>query len=234
MTDRGRGSARGRRTRCAAARQARDSGRDCSAGAALLGPIAPPAPCSSSTTGSMSPWPPAQTACTSGRTTCPSPPPAAYRTTPLPHRLFHGRPGAARQAEMDGASYIGCGAVFGTTTKLDTAGERIGIAPPGRSGRGSDVPVVGIGGITTGTSAMSRRWCRRWAPSAPHRAAGCWSLQSRRRHGRPADQTRDAPILRDAASAPSPHLLAMELAASSTVESSVPAAWMLRRGRLLV
>jgi thiamine-phosphate pyrophosphorylase len=77
---------------------------------------------------------------------------AARRVTP-PHFLIGcstDDPAAARQAEMDGAAYIGCGAVFGTSTKLDTAGERIGVARLAEVAAAVTIPVVGIGGITTG------------------------------------------------------------------------------------
>jgi thiamine-phosphate pyrophosphorylase len=57
-------------------------------------------------------------------------------------------PGAARQAEADGASYIGCGAVFGTTTKREAAGEAIGVNRVDEVARAVRIPVVGIGGIT--------------------------------------------------------------------------------------
>jgi thiamine-phosphate pyrophosphorylase len=58
-------------------------------------------------------------------------------------------PAAARQAELDGASYIGCGAVFGTTTKREAAGEAIGVARADEVARAVRIPVVGIGGVTT-------------------------------------------------------------------------------------
>ncbi|MBW3554388.1 MAG: thiamine phosphate synthase [Gemmatimonadetes bacterium] len=57
-------------------------------------------------------------------------------------------PATASAAESAGADYIGCGAVFGTTSKEGIGDERIG------TGRLADVasrvaiPVVGIGGIT--------------------------------------------------------------------------------------
>lgn len=57
-------------------------------------------------------------------------------------------PDLARRAQADGASYIGCGAVFGTATKKEAAGENIG---PDRLAQVVDavaIPVVGIGGIT--------------------------------------------------------------------------------------
>lgn len=57
-------------------------------------------------------------------------------------------PHAAVAAERDGASYIGCGAVFGTTSKAEAAGERIGLARLDDVARAVSIPVVGIGGIT--------------------------------------------------------------------------------------
>jgi len=57
-------------------------------------------------------------------------------------------PDAARAAERDGADYIGCGAVFGTTTKKDAADERIGTARLDAVARATRIPVVGIGGVT--------------------------------------------------------------------------------------
>jgi thiamine-phosphate pyrophosphorylase len=55
-------------------------------------------------------------------------------------------PARARQLERDGASYIGCGAVFGTATK-DVGGERIGLARLDEVARAVTIPVVGIGGV---------------------------------------------------------------------------------------
>lgn len=57
-------------------------------------------------------------------------------------------PDAARDAEAAGADYIGCGAVFGTTTKLDVGNERIGPEGLEAVARAVDIPVVGIGGVT--------------------------------------------------------------------------------------
>jgi thiamine-phosphate pyrophosphorylase len=57
-------------------------------------------------------------------------------------------PDAARQAEADGASYIGCGAVFGTTTKPGLAHERIGVDRLNAVASAVAIPVVAIGGIT--------------------------------------------------------------------------------------
>lgn len=56
-------------------------------------------------------------------------------------------PAIAARAERDGADYIGCGAVFGTSSK-DVGGERIGIDRLTQVVRATRLPVVGIGGIT--------------------------------------------------------------------------------------
>lgn len=56
-------------------------------------------------------------------------------------------PAVARHAVDAGADYIGCGAVFGTSTKKEAAGERIGTQQLDRLARAVAVPVVGIGGI---------------------------------------------------------------------------------------
>lgn len=56
-------------------------------------------------------------------------------------------PAGARALAADGASYIGCGAVFGTTTK-DVGGERIGPAGVASVVRAVRIPVVAIGGVT--------------------------------------------------------------------------------------
>ena len=61
-------------------------------------------------------------------------------------------PDTARQLVVDGADYIGCGAVYATSTKPD-AGEVIGLEGLDRVARAVDVPVVGIGGITVARSA---------------------------------------------------------------------------------
>ena len=54
----------------------------------------------------------------------------------------------ARRAVADGANYIGCGAVYGTSTKSGT-GEAIGLERLDEVAAAVDVPVVAIGGITT-------------------------------------------------------------------------------------
>jgi len=56
-------------------------------------------------------------------------------------------PARARRAEAEGASYVGCGAVFGTTTKQGLAEERIGTARLDEVARSTALPVLGIGGI---------------------------------------------------------------------------------------
>ena len=56
-------------------------------------------------------------------------------------------PVTAREAERAGADYIGCGAVFGTTTKIEVGDERIGTARLDTVARAVSIPVVGIGGI---------------------------------------------------------------------------------------
>ena len=55
-------------------------------------------------------------------------------------------PRQAREAQAMGASYLGAGAVFATSTKAD-AGEPVGLQALAEICRGVDIPVVGIGGI---------------------------------------------------------------------------------------
>ncbi len=59
-------------------------------------------------------------------------------------------PDDARQAVAEGADYIGCGAVFGTTTK-DVGEEAIGIQALNRVARSVPVPVLAIGGVSEDT-----------------------------------------------------------------------------------
>ena len=56
-------------------------------------------------------------------------------------------PEMAKQVEGAGADYIGCGAVFPTSTKED-AGEVIGVDGLARVAAAVNIPVVGIGGVT--------------------------------------------------------------------------------------
>lgn len=58
-------------------------------------------------------------------------------------------PEEARQAERAGADYIGCGAVFGTTSKADIGDEAIGTDRLRAVVEAVRIPVVGIGGINT-------------------------------------------------------------------------------------
>lgn len=55
-------------------------------------------------------------------------------------------PETARRLVAEGASYIGCGTVYSTSTKPD-AGKVIGLEGLQRVVEAVDVPVVGIGGI---------------------------------------------------------------------------------------
>lgn len=55
-------------------------------------------------------------------------------------------PISARALQHDGADYIGCGAVFGTTSK-DVGAERIGVERLREVVSAVAVPVVGIGGV---------------------------------------------------------------------------------------
>jgi thiamine-phosphate diphosphorylase len=56
-------------------------------------------------------------------------------------------PATALGAEQAGASYIGCGAVFGTTSKAEVGDERIGTARLADVVRAVRIPVIAIGGI---------------------------------------------------------------------------------------
>jgi len=58
----------------------------------------------------------------------------------------------ARQAEADGADYIGVGAVYGTTSKSD-AGEAIGVDGLHNIARSVSIPAVAIGGINAVNAA---------------------------------------------------------------------------------
>lgn len=76
---------------------------------------------------------------------------AARRIAPPPFLIGCSTDDAtrARQLERDGASYIGCGAVFGTTSK-DVGGEHIGVSRLREVVRAVSIPVVAIGGVNTG------------------------------------------------------------------------------------
>ena len=59
------------------------------------------------------------------------------------------QPQVAKRLQAEGADYIGCGAVFPTSTKKD-AGEVIGVGGLARVGAAVEIPVVGIGGVDPG------------------------------------------------------------------------------------
>jgi thiamine-phosphate pyrophosphorylase len=83
---------------------------------------------------------------------------AARRVAPPPFLIGWSTddPEQAELAVAAGADYIGCGAVFGTSSK-DVAGERIGTDRLRQVINAVKVPVVGIGGIdTTNVGAVAR------------------------------------------------------------------------------
>jgi thiamine-phosphate pyrophosphorylase len=57
-------------------------------------------------------------------------------------------PERARAAQRDGASYIGCGAVFTTASKAEVADEQIGVEGLRAVVEAVSLPVVAIGGIS--------------------------------------------------------------------------------------
>ena len=65
-------------------------------------------------------------------------------------------PETARRLEREGASYIGCGAVFGTRTKTDIGDERIGTDGLKRVVEATSLPVLAIGGITAENAPEAR------------------------------------------------------------------------------
>lgn len=73
---------------------------------------------------------------------------AARRAAPRPFLIGWSTddPAKARVAEAAGADYLGCGAVFGTTSK-NVGDERIGTATLQDVVAAVRIPVVGIGGI---------------------------------------------------------------------------------------
>lgn len=75
---------------------------------------------------------------------------AARRIAPPPFLIGRSTdvPAIAVQAEREGADYIGCGSVFGTSTKPEVAGERIGPDRLDEVATAVRIPVVGIGGVT--------------------------------------------------------------------------------------
>lgn len=57
-------------------------------------------------------------------------------------------PTRAQELEQAGADYVGCGAVFGTTSKAEVGDERIGTDRLRAVVQAVRIPVIGIGGIT--------------------------------------------------------------------------------------
>lgn len=86
------------------------------------------------------------------------PVPAARRVVPPSFLVGFSTddPALARQAAAAGAAYIGCGAVFGTTTK-DVGVERIGPEGLRKVVDAVQVPVIGIGGVTADNVAELAR-----------------------------------------------------------------------------
>jgi thiamine-phosphate pyrophosphorylase len=84
---------------------------------------------------------------------------AARRVAPARFMIGYSTddPALARLAERNGASYIGCGAVFGTTTKADVGDERIGLERLADVVRSVSIPVIAIGGITPANIRDVRR-----------------------------------------------------------------------------
>src|SRR5690606_14476777 len=64
-------------------------------------------------------------------------------------------PAEARRLEAEGADYIGCGAVFGTTSKA-VGEEKIGPEGVAAVARAVSIPVVGIGGIDASNAHLLR------------------------------------------------------------------------------
>jgi len=62
-------------------------------------------------------------------------------------------PEIAKRAASAGASYLGVGAVYGTTSKPGLTDEAVGPARVGEVARASGLPCVGIGGITLDNAA---------------------------------------------------------------------------------
>lgn len=83
---------------------------------------------------------------------------AARRIAPPPFLVGYSTddPRGAARAAAGGASYIGCGAVFGTGSKADAADERIGTSRLAEVVAAVDIPVVGIGGIDAANAASVR------------------------------------------------------------------------------
>src|SRR5690606_4959938 len=83
--------------------------------------------------------------------------PAAWPAPPRPFLIGASTddPETAQRLEADGADYIGCGAVFGTSTK-DVGEERIGPEGVAAVAAAVSIPVVGIGGIDGSNAHLLR------------------------------------------------------------------------------
>ncbi len=66
-------------------------------------------------------------------------------------------PETARRVSGEGADYLGVGAVFGTTSKAGLADEAIGPEGVAEVLAAADLPVVGVGGITSRNAAALGR-----------------------------------------------------------------------------
>jgi len=84
-------------------------------------------------------------------------PPPLARAILGPERILGVSAGTvdeARQAEREGADYLGVGDVYGTPSKAD-AGTPIGVAGLAEIARAVSIPVVAIGGITLDNAAAT-------------------------------------------------------------------------------
>lgn len=64
---------------------------------------------------------------------------------------------AAQDAEAAGADYVGVGSIFGTATKAEVAGERIGLDRLSEVAGAVQIPCVGIGGVSAENAAQVLR-----------------------------------------------------------------------------
>lgn len=88
---------------------------------------------------------------------------AARRAAPPGFLIGHSTdvPEEAVRSEAAGADYIGCGAVFPTSTKAD-AGAGIGVEGLDRVAAAVNIPVVGIGGISPEGAVAIAGGSRAW------------------------------------------------------------------------
>jgi thiamine-phosphate pyrophosphorylase len=107
---------------------------------------------------------------------------AVRRAAPAGFLIGHSTdiPSVAGRSAADGADYIGCGAVFPTSSKAD-AGTEIGVEGLARVAGAVEIPVVGIGGITPE---------RAWAIARETGAAGVAVIGAVMGAADPAEATR--------------------------------------------